>query len=90
MPTKARSLGIGILGLLSSLVSFGIVKSVPTMFYTLGVHGTFLMCAGFTIGLLIFSFFYMPETSGLTLEEIEDMYRVKKCKKVSEPDATQF
>ena len=90
MPTKARSLGIGILGLLSSLVSFGIVKSVPTMFYTLGVHGTFLMCACFTIGLLIFSFSYMPETSGLTLEEIEDMYRVKKCEKVSEPDATQF
>ena len=89
MPTKARSLGIGILGLLSSLVSFGIVKSVPTLFYALGVHGTFLMCALFTIGLLIFSFFYMPETSGLTLEEIEDMYRVKKCNKV-EPDSTQF
>ena len=89
MPTKARSLGIGILGLLSSLVSFGIVKSVPTMFYALGVHGTFLMCALSTIGLLIFSFFYMPETSGLTLEEIEDMYRVKKCNKV-EPDSTQF
>ena len=88
MPTKARSLGIGILGLLSSLVSFGIVKSVPTMFYALGVHGTFLMCALFTIGLLIFSFFYMPETSGLTLEEIEDMYRVKKCNKVE--DSTQF
>ena len=88
MPTKARSLGIGILGLLSSLVSFGIVKSVPTMFYALGVHGTFLMCALFTIGLLIFSFFYMPETSGLTLEEIEDMYRVKKCNKVEE--TTQF
>ena len=89
MPTKARSLGIGILGLLSSLVSFGIVKSVPTMFYALGVHGTFLMCALFTIALLIFNFFYMPETSGLTLEEIEDMYRVKKCNKV-EPDSTQF
>ena len=88
MPTKARSLGIGILGLLSSLVSFGIVKSVPTLFYALGVHGTFLMCALFTIGLLIFSFFYMPETSGLTLEEIEDMYRVKKCNKVE--DTTQF
>lgn len=88
MPTKARSLGIGVLGLLSSLVSFGIVKSVPTLFYALGVHGTFLMCALFTIGLLIFSFFYMPETSGLTLEEIEDMYRVKKCNKVE--DTTQF
>ena len=88
MPTKARSLGIGILGLLSSLVSFGIVKSVPTMFYALGVHGTFLMCALFTIGLLIFSFFYMPETSGLTLEEIEDMYRVQNCNKVE--DTTQF
>ena len=88
MPTKARSLGIGVLGLLSSLVSFGIVKSVPTLFYALGVHGTFLMCALFTIGLLIFSFFYMPETSGLTLEEIEDMYRVKKCNKVE--DTSQF
>ena len=69
-------------------MSFGIVKSVPTMFYALGVHGTFLMCTLFTIGLLIFSFFYMPETSGLTLEEIEDMYRVKKCNKVEE--TTQF
>ena len=75
LPVKARSLGIGCLGFIVSLISFGLVKSIPNMFATIGIHGTFLMCACFAIFTMIFSFFFMPETFGLTLEEIEDLYR---------------
>lgn len=60
------------------------------MFDTFGVYGTFLICAGFTIGLLIFSYFYMPETSGLTLEEIEDMYQTKRKKDPTLYGTTHF
>ena len=78
LPVKARSLGIGVLGFIESLISFGFVKSITKMFDTLGIHGTFMMCACFAISTMIFSFFFMPETFGLTLEEIEDIYRQEK------------
>ena len=78
LPVKARSMGLGVLGFIDSLISFGFVKSIPKMFDTLGIHGTFMMCACFAISTMIFSFFFMPETFGLTLEEIEDIYRQEK------------
>jgi len=33
--------------------------------------------------MLLLSFFFMPETMGMTLEEIEDMYRPKSKKQLS-------
>ena len=50
---------------------------LPTWIDLLGIHGTFLMYATVCLGIAIFSFFFMPETSGMSLEEIEEMYRPK-------------
>ena len=82
LPARARSFGSGLLGFLDNLVLFFVTKSVPAMFATLGVHGTFLLSACCASGMLIVSFFCMPETTGMTLEEIEDMYRPKSKKEL--------
>ena len=50
---------------------------VPTLFDKIGIHGTFLMYSIITTSVGILSFFIMPETSGMSLEEIEAMYRSK-------------
>ena len=55
---------------------------VPTWNKLLGIHGTFLMYATVCLGVAVLSFFFMPETSGMSLEEIEDMYRPKNKKKI--------
>ena len=48
---------------------------VPTWFELMGIHGTFLMYSSIIFGVGLVSFFFMPETSGMTLEEIETLYR---------------
>ena len=44
------------------------------MFNFFGIHGSFLFyaCVGVFVGL--FSYFFMPETDGMSLEQIEEMY----------------
>ena len=83
LPARARSFGAGLLGFVDNLVLFFVTKSVPSMFALLGVHGTFLLSACCASAMLIVSFFCMPETMGMTLEEIEDMYRPKSKKQLS-------
>ena len=75
LPAKGRSLGSSIIGFVSYLVAFTVIKLVPKTFEMLGVHGTFMISTGFVICELVLSFFCMPDTSELTLEAIEDMYR---------------
>ena len=66
---------------MDNLSLFVSCKMVPTWNKLLGVHGAFLMYATITITVAIFSFFFMPETSGMSLEEIEEMYRPKNPKR---------
>ena len=53
---------------------------VPTLFEVMGIHGAFFMYSAVTLFVGVLSFFFMPETSGLSLEEIEDMYRPQSSK----------
>ena len=48
---------------------------VPTLFDLLGIHGAFLLYSSVGVFVGIYSYFHMPETSGLSLEQIEEMYR---------------
>ena len=75
LPTHARSLGCGLLGIMDNLSMFVSTKMVPTWFELLGIHGTFFMYSSVIIFVALLSYFFMPETSGMSLEEIEEMYR---------------
>ena len=48
---------------------------VPSLFEILGIYGTFWMYSGIAIVVAVLSYLYMPETGGMSLEEIEEMYR---------------
>jgi MFS transporter, SP family, solute carrier family 2 (myo-inositol transporter), member 13 len=74
MPTRIRSNGMSVALLINQAVSTGIAAIfLPTV----GKHGysTMFFCfAGCTVIYLITAAFFLPETKGKTLEEIEDYF----------------
>ena len=82
LPSDMRSLGCGLLGALDNVSVFVAVKTVPELVSGLGIHGAFLLYSCCCLANILISFFVMPETKGLTLEEIEDSYK-KRERKVS-------
>ena len=50
---------------------------VPTWQELFGVHGAFFMYACICSLVALICFFFMPETSGMSLEAIEEMYKPK-------------
>ena len=51
------------------------VKTVPTLVEYVGLHGNFFVNCSINIVTLVLSYYVLPDTSGLSLEEIEDLYR---------------
>jgi len=82
LPSDMRSLGCGLLGVLDNISLFIAVKTVPTLISYLGIHGAFMSYSACILTNLIICAFVMPETKGLSLEEIEDFYK-KRERKVS-------
>ena len=78
LPAASRSFGSGLLGILDNLSLFISAKMVPTWQELFGVHGAFFMYASICSLVTLISYFFMPDTSGMSLEEIEEMYKSKK------------
>ena len=78
MPTRIRSNGMSIALLINQAVS----TTIAAMFLpTVGKHGyatMFFAFAGFTVLYFITATFFLPETKGKTLEEIEEHFEGKK------------
>ena len=84
MPLHARSFGSGLICFLDMLSSFVSAKLVPDLTFLLGLYGLFYLYSICCVVLAIICYFIMPETTGLSLEEIEEMYRSKDKAKVME------
>jgi len=78
MPTRIRSNGMSVALLINQAVS----TSIAAVFLpTVGKYGygtMFFAFAGFTVIYFITAFFFLPETKGKTLEEIEEHFEGKK------------
>jgi MFS transporter, SP family, solute carrier family 2 (myo-inositol transporter), member 13 len=79
MPTRIRSNGMSIALLVNQAVS----TTIAAIFLpTVGKHGyaaMFFAFAGFTVIYFVTAFFFLPETKGKTLEEIEAHFEGKKA-----------
>lgn len=73
-PLPHREVGIGLGGVLLSLVFFVYVKLVPYSMFYLKIHGTFLAFALGMIVSLVYLYCALPETRNRTLQEIEDYF----------------
>ena len=75
LPSNARSIGSSITTTLSISSMFILVKFGPTLQENIGLDGLFWMFAGVTSFSIVFCYFFVPETFGMSLESIEDHYR---------------
>ena len=74
MPTRIRSTGMGIALVLNQGASTLIASLFLPVVGNYGFYAMFLFWAGCTILYFITSAFFLPETKGKTLEEIEEIF----------------
>ncbi|MCX6879084.1 MAG: MFS transporter [Verrucomicrobia bacterium] len=75
MPTRIRSSGMGVAMMLNNGVQFLSALFFPVVVGSYGFHAMFFIWAGCTVIYFITAAFFLPETKGKTLEEIEDCFR---------------
>ncbi len=80
MPTRIRSAGMGIALLINQGVATVIAAVFLPMVGNFGFFAMFLFWAACTVIYFITAAFFLPETKGKTLEEIEEHFEGKKRK----------
>lgn len=78
MPTRIRSTGMSVAMVLNTGVQFLSALFFPIVVGSQGFHVMFFIWGGCTVLYFITAVFFMPETKGKTLEEIEDHFAGKK------------
>ena len=78
MPTRIRSMGMGIALLLNQGASTLIAALFLPVVGHYGYYAMFLFWAGCTVLYFITAAFFLPETKGKTLEEIEKHFEARK------------
>ena len=78
MPTRIRSAGMSIAMVFNTGVQFLSALFFPIVVGSQGFHVMFFIWGGCTVIYFITAAFFMPETKGKTLEEIEDHFAGKK------------
>lgn len=74
MPTRIRSNGMSIALVLNQLVSTTLAVIFLPVASKYGYSAMFFMFAGFTVIYFLTAVFFLPETKGKTLEEIEERF----------------
>ena len=77
-PPKARDVAGAVCNVANWLSAFLIMKFFPQMKEGLKAQGVFWFYAGFSLLSFLFTLFFVPETKGKTLEEIEEHFNRKK------------
>jgi SP family myo-inositol transporter-like MFS transporter 13 len=77
MPTRIRSVGMGVALLLNQGISTAIAAVFLPMVGLYGYYAMFLVWAGCTVIYFITATFFLPETKGKTLEQIEEYFEGK-------------
>jgi hypothetical protein len=78
MPTRIRANGMAIAMIINQGVSATIATIFPEWVQKTSEHSVFFCLAGFTVLYFITAAFFLPETKGKTLEEIEKYFTKSK------------
>ena len=88
LPSNMRSFGIGLVTVFSMGFLFLVLKFTPLAEQQIGLHGMYWTFSATGYVLIAFTFYFIPETFGRTLEDIEDHYR-KLCYGEDNDDALE-
>ncbi|KAL4811840.1 general substrate transporter [Aspergillus spinulosporus] len=73
-PTRIRSFGGALSQCFHWLFYFAITKATPSLLASTDQWGAFVLFAAFCVVAFVYAFFFVPETSGLSLEEIDAIF----------------
>ncbi|CAI7573570.1 unnamed protein product [Penicillium pancosmium] len=73
---RLRPLQMGMATASQWLFNFVVAKATPSMFATLGVNGfgTYFIYGSFCFTMVVFAWFFVPETKGLSLEDMNELF----------------
>ncbi|OCL10141.1 general substrate transporter [Glonium stellatum] len=84
IPTaRLRSLNVAIAAATQWLFNFVVARATPNMLATVGRggYGCFLIYGSFCYCMFVFAWFFIPETKGLSLERMDDLFGVTELVK---------
>ncbi|KAJ5088024.1 general substrate transporter [Penicillium angulare] len=73
-PNKIRSFGGALSQCFHWMFYFAITKATPSMLSSLHQWGAFVLFIGFCVVALLYTYFMVPETAGMSLEEINRIF----------------
>lgn len=85
---RLRSLNVAIAAATQWLFNFVVARATPNMMATVGNkgYGTFLIYGSFCFSMFFFVWFLVPETKGLSLEKMDDLFGLTELVKNIEAD----
>lgn len=85
---RLRSLNVAIAAATQWLFNFVVARATPNMLATVGRagYGAFLIYSCFCFSMFFFVWFLIPETKGLSLEKMDDLFGVTELVKRIEED----
>ncbi|KAJ5625938.1 hypothetical protein N7510_002247 [Penicillium lagena] len=91
IPTaRLRSLNVAFGAATQWLFNFVVARAVPNMLATVGSngYGTYIIFACFCFSMGVFVWFFIPETKGLSLEKMDDLFGVTELveHKMADPE----
>ncbi|KAF1958909.1 general substrate transporter [Byssothecium circinans] len=89
IPTaRLRSLNVAIAAATQWLFNFVVARATPVMMVTVGKqgYGAFLIYGSFCFTMFFFVWFFIPETKGLSLEKMDDLFGITELVKQIEED----
>ena len=89
-PAKIRGWACGVTTFIGTIYWFLAIKLFPQMKYWIGFHNVCTMYAAVIAIGTVFVYFYVPETRGKTLKEIEDFFRGDSHKVTGGIQATEM
>lgn len=75
LPTKIRGAASGYIYSVNDVLQFCLSKTYPWLKGALGIHGVFLMFGVNALLCSLFCYFFLPETQGKSLPQIEEYFR---------------
>ncbi|KAL4921560.1 general substrate transporter [Aspergillus aurantiobrunneus] len=76
--TRLRSLNVAFAAATQWLFNFVVARAVPNMLVTVGAngYGAYIIFSCFCFSMFVFVWFFVPETKGLSLEKMDDLFGV--------------